>query len=60
MALTRKTRASGNSLMVAIPSQLVEAYNIHTGDEVEIIPLKNGEIIIRKYNQELLDSEKQT
>jgi AbrB family looped-hinge helix DNA binding protein len=60
MALTRKTRASGNSLMVTIPSQLVEAYNIHNGDEVEIIPLNNGEIIIRKYDQDVLHPKKQT
>jgi len=48
MALTRKTRASGSSIVVTIPSQIVEAYNINTGDAVEIIPIKNGEIIIRK------------
>ena len=48
MALTRKTRTSGSSLVVTIPSQIVEAFNINTGDEVEIIPLKNGEIKIKK------------
>ena len=48
MTLTRKTRASGSSIVVTIPSQLVEAYNINTGDEVEIIPLENGEIKIKK------------
>jgi len=59
MTLTRKTRASGTSLLVTIPSQLVKAYDIQTGDEIEIIPLKDGEIRIRKYNQELTDSRKQ-
>ena len=59
MALTRKTRASGSSLVVTIPSQLVEAYNIHTGDIVEITPLKNGEIKIKKYNQELTGPKQQ-
>ena len=48
MPLTRKTRASGSSIVVTIPSQIVEAYNIGTGDTMEIIPLKNGEIKIKK------------
>ena len=48
MPLTRKTRASGSSIVVTIPSQLVEAFNINSGDVVEIVPLKNGEIIIKK------------
>jgi len=50
MPLTRKTRVSGSSIVVTIPSQLVEAFNINSGDTVEIIPLKNGEIKIRKIN----------
>ncbi len=50
MPLTRKTRASGSSLVVTIPSQLVEAYNISSGDLVEIVPLNNQEIVIRKRN----------
>jgi len=48
MPLIRKTRASGSSLVVTIPSQLVEAYGINTGDTIEITPLKNGEIRIKK------------
>ena len=48
MPLTRKTRTSGSSIVVVIPSQLVEAYDINLGDFVEIIPLKDGEIKIRK------------
>jgi len=50
MPLTRKTRLSGSSIVVTIPSQLVEAYGITSGDEIEIIPLKDGEIKIRKAN----------
>ena len=53
MPLTRKTRASGNSVVVTIPSQLAEAYNINTGDIIEILPIRKGEIKIRKYNQEI-------
>ena len=48
MTLTRKTRASGSSIVVTIPSQLVEAYGINTGDTIQITPLRNGEISIKK------------
>ena len=48
MPLIRKTRLSGRSIVVTIPSQLVEAFNINSGDSVEIIPLRDGEIIIKK------------
>jgi len=48
MTLTRKTRASGSSIVVTIPSQIVEAYDIRCGDCIEIIPLKDGEIKIKK------------
>ena len=48
MPLTRKTRLSGSSIVLTIPSQLVEAYDINGGDEIEIIPLKDGELKIRK------------
>jgi len=48
MPLVRKTRESGGSLVVAIPSQLVEAFELSKGDDMQIIPLKNGEIKIRK------------
>jgi len=54
MVLTRKTRASGTSLVVTIPSQIVELYNINQGDLIEIIPLNNGEIRIKKYEQETM------
>ena len=47
MPLTRKTRFSGSSIVVTIPSQLVEAFNINKGDKVEIIPIKNGEIKLK-------------
>ena len=48
MSLTRKTRTSGSSIVVTIPSQLVEAYDIQKGDLIEIMPLRNGEIMIKK------------
>ena len=34
--------------MVTLPSQFAKAYDINEGDEVEIIPLKHGELKIRK------------
>ena len=54
MPLIRKTRQSGKSLVVAIPSQLVEAYDITNGDDIEIIPLGRGELKIRKHREETL------
>jgi antitoxin component of MazEF toxin-antitoxin module len=51
MPLIRKTRQSGKSIVVAIPSQLVEAYDITNGDDIEIIPLGHGELKIRKLKQ---------
>ncbi len=50
MPLTRKTRDSGSSIVVTIPSQLSRAYGISSGDVLEIIPLEN-EIRIRKINK---------
>jgi bifunctional DNA-binding transcriptional regulator/antitoxin component of YhaV-PrlF toxin-antitoxin module len=52
MPLIRKTRVSGSSIVITIPSQLVEAYNISCGDIIEIIPLRNNEIKIRKAENE--------
>ena len=50
MPLTRKTRVSGSSIVITIPSQIVEAFDINGGELIEIVPLKNGEIKIRKLN----------
>lgn len=52
MPLIRKTRLSGSSVVVTIPSQLLDAYDITIGDEIEIIPLNSEEIKIRKTNGE--------
>jgi antitoxin component of MazEF toxin-antitoxin module len=48
MPLMRKTRIAGSSIVLTIPSQLAAAYNIQDGDMISIIPLKNGEMIIKK------------
>ena len=59
MALTRKTRISGTSIVITIPSQLIEAYNINIGDLVEIIPLNREEIKIKRVdvNKSLMGGE---
>ena len=48
MPLICKTRLSGRSIVITIPSQLIEAFNINSGDSVEIIPLRDRKIIIKK------------
>lgn len=50
--LTRKIRRSGKSIVVNIPSQLVELYDMQMGDELEFFPLDNGELRLRKSIQE--------
>jgi len=47
MTLTRITRLSRTSIVVTIPSQIVEAFNINCVDGIEMIPLKKGGIIIK-------------
>jgi len=54
MPLIRKTRLSRNNIVVIIPSQLVEAYDISDGEDIEIIPLGRGELKIRKASIEEL------
>jgi bifunctional DNA-binding transcriptional regulator/antitoxin component of YhaV-PrlF toxin-antitoxin module len=57
MPLTRKIHNSGKSIVVTIPSQLVEAFDINSGDFVEIIPVKDGEIKIKKINNHQSEEE---
>jgi len=48
MPLIRTTKMIGSRIVLSIPSQLVEAYDIGEGDELEIIPLGPGEFKIKK------------
>lgn len=48
MPLTRKTQASGKSIVITLPSQIVKAYDIKNGDLLEITTLKEGTILIKK------------
>ena len=51
MPLTRKTRASGRSIVIALPSQIVDAYDIKHGELLEITPLEYGTILVKKTKQ---------
>ena len=48
MPLIRTTKLIGNRIVLSIPSQLAEAYDIGDGDELEIIPLGHDEFKVRK------------
>lgn len=48
MPLIRTTKSIGKRIVLSIPSQLAEAYDIGDGDELEIIPLGHGEFKVRK------------
>lgn len=48
MPLIRTTKVMGNRIILSIPSQLAEAYDIRDGDELEIIPCGPGEFKVRK------------
>jgi len=48
MPLMRKTRLSGSSIVLTIPSQIAEAYDIVDGDSLEIVPINQGEMILKK------------
>jgi bifunctional DNA-binding transcriptional regulator/antitoxin component of YhaV-PrlF toxin-antitoxin module len=48
MSLIRKTRISGKSIVITLPSQIIEAYDIKHGDYLEITPLEPGTILMKK------------
>ena len=48
MPLIRTTKSIGKRIVLSIPSQLAEAYDIGDRDELEIIPLGHGEFRVRK------------
>lgn len=52
MPLIRKTRISGKSIVITLPSQIVEAYGIKHGDFLEITPLERGTILMKKTKNE--------
>jgi len=46
--LKRKARIVGSSLVITIPSNFVQAFEIKDGDWMEIIPMGIGEFKIKK------------
>lgn len=42
-----KLRKIGNSVMIAIPSQVVEDLNLKAGDDM-LLDIKDGKIVVRK------------
>ena len=46
--LKRKARIVGTSLVVTIPANFAQAWNINDGDEMEIISCGTGEFKIKK------------
>jgi antitoxin component of MazEF toxin-antitoxin module len=51
--LTRKARKVGSSLVVTIPSQMAEFYDIVDGTMLEIIFTKQGEFTVKKIKEPL-------
>jgi antitoxin component of MazEF toxin-antitoxin module len=49
MEIRLKLRKIGNSLMVAIPSQVVQDLKLKSGDEM-LLDVKDSSILIRKEN----------
>jgi bifunctional DNA-binding transcriptional regulator/antitoxin component of YhaV-PrlF toxin-antitoxin module len=48
MPLLRKTRVAGKSMVITLPRQIVEAYDIQNGDVLEITPLEPGTLLMKK------------
>jgi bifunctional DNA-binding transcriptional regulator/antitoxin component of YhaV-PrlF toxin-antitoxin module len=52
MPLLRKTRNAGKSIVITLPRQIVEAYDIKQGDFLEITTLEPGTILMKKTHNE--------
>jgi len=48
MALIRKVRKVGSSLVITIPSQIAELYEIYDGTELRVKPVERGKLILEK------------
>jgi len=53
MSLIRMTWISGRSI-ITLPSQIVDAYDIKNSDFLEITPFQQGEILMKKTEEEEL------
>ncbi len=48
MKMKSKTLESGGSIVFEIPKEITKIHNFSIGENVQIIPLKDGEIKIKK------------
>jgi len=48
MSLVRKVRRVGSSLVVTIPSQIADFYHISAGTKLEVSPMGDGKIMLKK------------
>lgn len=48
MSLVRKVRRVGSSLVVTIPSQVANFYQISAGTKLEVSPTGDGKILLKK------------
>lgn len=54
MPLIRMTRISGRRIIITLPSQIMDAYDIKNSDFLEITPLQQGEILMKKTEEKEL------
>jgi bifunctional DNA-binding transcriptional regulator/antitoxin component of YhaV-PrlF toxin-antitoxin module len=54
MPLIRMTRISGRRIIITLPSQILDAYDIKNSDFLEITPLQQGEILMKKTEEKEL------
>jgi len=48
MKLKSKTLESGGSIVVEIPEEITKIHNLSIGEKIQVIPIKDGEIRIKK------------
>lgn len=54
MKKTTKTLESGGSLVVSIPKEIAEEFNLSIGEKLQLIPIKDGEIRIKKIKSSII------
>lgn len=52
MPLIRKTRISTRSIIITLPHQIVDAYDITNSNFFEVVPLQQGEILMKNVEEE--------
>jgi len=54
MPLIRMTRISGRRIIITLPSQIMDAYDIKNSGFLEITPFQQGEILMKKTEEKEL------